>query len=214
MAIIHSNSIFGTASGKMGDVIFSTWKGKQYVRAKSMKVFNPRTPRQLEQREKFGAIQKFLKPLTPILRIGFKSQTAKMSAFNAAMSYNFKNALTGTFPDFAIDYSMALVSRGPLTGALNPKVSQTTAGEIEFAWEDNSNDNHSMPNDRVMLVVYSHLSQQAEFLIGSHMRRDGYQVIVLPESFSGNEVQCYLAFQNINQRLVSNSQFVGSLIVS
>ncbi|HEY3371175.1 MAG TPA: DUF6266 family protein [Prolixibacteraceae bacterium] len=213
MARILSNSIFGPISGALGDLVYSSWKGIQYVRSKPVHVVISRTAAQLEQRARFAFMLKFIQPLKDFLRVGFKSQTAKMSAFNAAMSWNYRNALGGTFPDFAVDCTKVGVSLGPLTGALNPEVRMGAGGKLEFAWEDNSNDRYSMPNDRVMLLVYHPAGQLAETLIGGNTRRSGGQAIDLPASFSGKEVHCYMAFQNDSQRLVSNSQYVGSLNV-
>jgi hypothetical protein len=46
--------------------------------------------------------------------------------FNTATSYTLANAITGTYPDYAIDPSKMLVSRGALTPAA------AGGGNIEF----------------------------------------------------------------------------------
>ena len=137
-----------------------------------------------------------------------------MSPFNAAMSYNFKNALTGTYPDYCIDYSQARVSQGNLPGALNPQVRLTTAGEIEFTWEDNSFETDSMADDEVLLVMYNSSKQQAVFIVDGNTRFSEGQLITLPSTFIGDEIQCYIGFQNYRQSVFSDSQFIGSLIVA
>ena len=137
MAVINQG-ILGGFSGKVGTVIGGTWKGISYMRSIPASVSNPRTPAQVEQRAKFSAVGKFLHPLTSFLRIGFKSAAVKMSAYNAAMSFNLKNAITGIFPAFDIDYSKVLISQGSLPGALNPATVSATAGTVRFTWENNS----------------------------------------------------------------------------
>lgn len=209
-----SRSIMGGLSGKVGEFIYGNWKGIPYVRAKAVNVTNPKTAAQLDQRAKFTAIIKFLQPLTVFLRVGFKNDKAPMSPFNAAMSYNFKNAITGTYPDYCIDYSRARVSQGHLPGALNPKVRITLAGEIEYTWEDNSFEIDSMGNDKALLLVYNSSKQQAVFIVDGNTRYSGRQVITLPSTFVGDEVQCYIGFQNAKESAVSNSLFVGGLIVT
>ena len=208
-----SKSILGDLSGKLGQFVFGSWKGTPYVRSMPEKVANPRTAAQLAQRAKFAEILKFLKPLTVFLRVGFKSKTANMTAFNAAWSYNYKHTLTGTYPDYIIDYSKALVSLGKLPGALNPTITSTIPGEIEFRWQDNSIDYDASGNDKVMLVVYNPEKQEAVTVIGGHTRKSGSQAITLPSTFMGNEVQCYIGFQNAGETVVSDSRFVGSLMV-
>ena len=108
--------ILGGFSGKTGTVIGSSWKGIAVMRGIAPSIAIPNTPAQLAQRAKFSVAGKFLRPLIPFLRIGFRSQAVKMSGFNAAMSYNLEYALTGTYPAYDIDFSKALVSQGTFRG--------------------------------------------------------------------------------------------------
>jgi hypothetical protein len=183
------------------------------MRSLATSVSNPNSPAQLDQRARFGTMIKFLKPLTAFLRIGFKNQAVRMSAFNAAMSYNFSNAITGAYPVYEIDYTQVLVSQGSLPQALNPTAVSTTAGEIDYSWEDNSSDADAMADDKSVLVVYNPVKKRVVTLEGGNTRTGGSQVITVPASFSGDEVQCYISFQNANGSVISNSQFVKGLVV-
>ncbi len=177
-------------------------------------IAQPNTEAQLNQRARFSVVGKFLRPLIPFLQIGFRSQAVKMSGFNAAMSYNLENALTGTYPAYDIDFSKALVSQGSLPGALNPEVTSSTAGEIGYTWEDNSDDTNASENDKVLLVVYNPVKKRAVTVVGGNTRIGGSQSITLPSNFSGDEVQCYISFGTATQSVVSNSEFAGGIIVS
>ena len=210
MATLSSNSMFGRISGKVGDRVYSSWKGIPYVRAKAVNIHNPKTAAQQDQRAKFAAIVKFLQPLTVFLRVGFKSKNITMSPFNAAMSYNFKNALTGIFPNYSIDYSQARVSQGNLPGAINPAASFISPGAIKFTWDDNRK---AMADDRVLLVVYNPAKLQVATIEGGNMRMEESQTIALPSTFLGDEVYCYIGFQNQRQTISSDSQFIGSILV-
>ena len=211
MATLSPKSILGTISGRIGDVVFSSWKGIPYIRAKAVSIKNPKTQAQLDQRAKFSTIMKFLKPLTIFLRVGFKNDKTPMSTFNAAMSYNLKNALKGTYPAYNLDFSRARVSQGSLPGALNPKVQLTLRGQIEYTWDDNSFETDSRADDSVLLVVYNSKKQQAIYTVDGNQRYRGRQLMTLPFSFEGDEVQCYLGLQNQRQTVFSNSQFVGEI---
>jgi len=89
------------------------------MRGRAQSVRNPRTEGQMEQRSKFSLTLDFLKPITAYVRTGYKTYANKQTAFNAAMSYIVKNAVSGAFPNYALDFSLALVSRGNLTQPLN-----------------------------------------------------------------------------------------------
>ena len=209
-----SQGILGGFSGKVGTVIGGFWKGIAYMRSIPASVTQPNTPAQLEHRAKFKAAVNFLQPLTDFLRIGFKSYAVKMSAFNAAMAYTMNNAITGIYPLIEIDYSKVLVCRGTLTGALNPEATSAVPGEIEFTWDNNTLlGTNSQAGDKAVLVVYNPTRQVAVSVIGGNTRASGSQTIVLPAVFVGDEVQCYISFQNAGQSVVSNSQFVSQLVV-
>ena len=210
MARLSSNSVFGTITGSIGGYIFGNHKGTPYVRKKAVNVSNPRTAAQLDQRAKFKTVIEFLKPLKSFLRIGFKSQTAKMSAFNAAMAYHLSHALMGSYLEYVIDYSKVLVSRGKLSGAKNPAASIINAGEIEFTWKDNR---YAMANDMVMVVVYNPTKQEVVTIVGGTFRTEERLSIKIPLTFAGDEVYCYIAFQNARGTDASDSQFLGSLVV-
>jgi flagellar basal body rod protein FlgB len=205
--------ILGGFSGKVGTVIGGTWKGIDYMRSKASSISNPQTTAQLDQRLRFSIMGKFLRPLTAFLRIGFKSQAVKMSAINAAMSYNLANALTGIYPDYDVDFTKVLVSQGTLPGALNAEVTATVAGEIGYTWEDNSTDTDASATDKALLVVYNPSKNKVVTVVDGNTRSGGSQTITLPANFTGDEVQCYISFSTAKQTVLSNSEFVGGVIV-
>ena len=137
-----------------------------------------------------------------------------MTAFNSAMSYNLNNALTGVYPDYSIDYASALVARGLLPGALNPQVAMNSTTEVEFSWTNNSNEAKAKGNDKVLLVVLNPAKQLAVTVVGGNTRAEGNQVVSLPENFTGDEVQCYIAFQDEKQTVLSNSVYVGAIALA
>lgn len=205
--------ILGGFSGKVGTVIGGNWKGIDYMRSKAASISNPKTEAQLDQRARFAAALYFLQPLTAFLRVGFKNYAVKMSAFNSAMSYNLNNALSGVYPEYFIDYPSALVSRGRLPGALNPGVQSTIPNQVDFTWQDNSLDSIASPTDQVLLVVLNSTKQKAITLIGGSERSTGSQSIEVPSTFAGDEVHCYIGFQNATQSILSNSVYVGPVVL-
>ena len=208
-----NEGIMGGFSGTVGTVVGGNWNGIDYMRSRGANRSDAKSTPQLNQRAKFSVIIQLLKPLKDFLRVGFKSRAVGRSAFNAATSYNMENALTGTFPDYQIDYSKVMVSKGNFPGALNPAAVSGTAAKIAFTWDDNSSKTYTMADDKAMLVIYNPVKQRAISIVGGNTRRSGGQSVTLPANFSGDEVHCYLAFQNAGRSLVSDSQFVGSLMV-
>jgi hypothetical protein len=202
--------IIGGFAGKVGPVIGSSWKGIPYLKARPEKVANPRTAGQLDHRARLTTTVHFLSPMKELLRAGFCEMAIRMTEFNAAMSYNYHHALKGIYPALDIDYPKVLISQGTLCGALHPQV-RAGAGQLVFSWQNNADNMQVMDTDRVMLLAYHPGLHKAVFLTGGNTRDIGSQSIDLPSVFQGQELHCYIAFQNTERTAASSSQYLGIL---
>jgi hypothetical protein len=205
--------VLGGFRGKVGTVVGNIWKGVATMRVYVASISNPKTAAQLAQRAKFALMVQFMKPLADFVRATFKKLAIKKTAFNAAVSYNLKRAITGTYPDYDVDYTKVLVSQGTLPGALNPEVTATVAGEIGFTWEDNTGGPYAKATDKAALCVYNPAKGYSVDLFDGNTRAGGSQSVTLPANWTGDEVQCFIAFSNANGSVYSNSAFVGGIIV-
>ena len=201
--------ILGGVSGKVANIVGSRWKGIDYIRAKPLSVANPRTLLQVNQRTKFALVLRFLQPNLNFVKIGYKNYAVKKSQFNSAMSYLLNNAIIGVSPNFEIDYSLALLSRGNLSTALNPVFDLSTPGQVEFSWDDNSTDGNAYATDKVMVVAYNPLKGESIYLTEGAIRTDLSQSLVLPNSYSGEEVHLFISFMSADETQLSNSTYIG-----
>jgi hypothetical protein len=203
--------ILGGVSGKVANIVGARWKGIDYIRAKPQSVANPRTVLQVNQRTKFSLVLRFLQPNLNFIKIGYKNYAVKKSLFNSAMSYILNNAIVGTDPtDFAIDFSFALLSRGTLSGALNPVFDLTTPGQVQFSWDDNSNEGSALPTDKVMVVAYNPLKGESVFITDGAVRTDLSQTVIIPNSYAGDDLEMFISFKNAEKIQLSNSIYIGS----
>jgi hypothetical protein len=202
--------ILGGVSGKVANVVGARWKGIDYIRAKPQSVANPRTLAQVNQRTKFALVLRFLQPNLNFIRVGYKNYAVKKSQFNSAMSYVLNNAITGVSPSFDIDYSLALLTRGNLTGALNPVFNLSTTGQVKFYWDDNSNEGSALATDKVMVVVYNPTKGESVYLTEGTARTDMSQTVVIPNSYSGDDLHMFISFINFEETQISNSIYIGS----
>lgn len=209
-----NQGILGGFSGKVGNVIGGNWKGIDYMRVKPASVHNPRTEGQMDQRTRFAQVLQFLQPMKDFIKVGYKNYAIKMTQFNSAMSYILKNAVTGSFPNYTIDYANALISRGSLAGALNGSATSSTAGTIEFTWYDNSNGGNAQATDKALILAYNKTKGEAVFVTDGALRTAGTQTLTVPDDFSGDAVECFIAFISADGLSVSNSKYVGSITVA
>lgn len=209
-----NQGILGGFSGKVGNVIGGNWKGIDYMRVKPASVANPQTEGQVDQRSKFSTVLKFLQPMNDFIKIGYKNYANKMTQFNSAMSYILKNAVAGAYPDFTIDYASALISRGSLAGILNGAATSSVAGAIEFTWNDNSSEGNAQTTDKTLILAYNKTKGEAIFVTDGAVRTSETQTLTVPEDFSGDSVECFIAFISADGLSVANSKYVGSITVA
>ena len=201
--------ILGGFSGKVGTVIGSSWKGISYMRGRAQSVRNPRSEGQVEQRSKFALTLNFLKPITTYVRLGFKAYANKQTAFNAAMSYTVKNAITGEFPDYALDFSRALVSRGNLTQPVNAHATMVT-GKVNIGWNDNSGQGDAQATDVAMPLAFNADKGEAVFSTAAASREDRAATLAFPADWMGDTVELYIGFASADGNNVATSIYLGS----
>ena len=203
MGIINQG-ILGGFSGKVGPIVGFRWKSNYYIRARAAKVSNPRTPKQQEQRGKFATAFSFLKAIKPFIRIGYKEFTQDKSAFNAAMSYTLKRAVTGSGKEIRIDFNRVLVSMGTLMPIFEGTATQN-GNKMYFNWQDNSGMGNAEDTDIAMLLVYNKDKETAVYDTKTALRSSQHAELQLPSDWQDDELVAYLSFCSTDGNCVANS---------
>lgn len=204
--------ILGGFSGKVGSVIGGNWKGIDYMRGVASKRSFVPSPKQLEQQLKFALMMRFLQPMAALLAVSFSDYAVKKTGINSAFAYNFSNAITGIFPDFVIDYSKALVSRGNLPNVLGPSVVSGAGSVLTWSWNDSSSAD-TKPTDQAILVAYCPEIKQAIFTVAGGARSALTADLNLL-AFKSQAVETYIGFIAADGRRTSASIFTGEVTVS
>jgi hypothetical protein len=202
--------ILGGFSGKVGTVVGASWRGISYMRSLPQKVRNPRTAGQRSQRSKFALALALLQPMTALLRTGWKLYAHRQSPFNAAMSHALANAISGTYPDYGIDPSKVLVSRGNLQSTANAEAT-ATSGNLAISWNDNSGVGSAKQTDKALVAVLNLEKGEAITSDAGAERTEETQTVILPADWSGDEVQAYLGFVSEDGKEVANSVYLGAI---
>jgi uncharacterized protein DUF6266 len=207
-----SKGILGGFSGTVGTVVGGNWKGISYMRSQSDARRTTFTQPQLDQQAKFSVATKFLQTMNALLEVSFRNFAVRMTGINSALSYTLKHAITGAYPAFAIDYSMALVSRGDLPNASGPTASATVAGKVTFSWADNSGNGKAAANDKAIFAVYCAAKNQCIYTTAGPARSAGTGLFDVPV-FSGQQVQTFIGFISADGKDIASSIFTGQLTV-
>jgi hypothetical protein len=204
--------ILGPVSGSVGTIVGSSWKDIDYIRSKSTKPKGDPSPAQLDNQHKFSAVINFVSTMTELVNQTFDKYAVNMSPSNAAFSYNYDNAITGTSPDYSIDYSKALVSRGDLSNASGITATVTNK-TVHFTWTDNSGSGMAAAKDKAVLVAYCKNYNLTVYTVGSAARSAKAGVLDV-SNFNGFTVETWIAFLNDDGTMASNSIYTGELMVS
>lgn len=197
----------------MGTVIGGTWKGITYMRSKAARrSFNP-SQKQLEQQARFAVATRFTAVFGGLFMLSFRSYAVGMTGTNNALSYLLKNAITGTYPTYSIDYASVLVSRGDLPNVLNPTAVAVAASDIKYSWTDNSGTGKAKAGDKAILVIYCPALKLGVYTTGSALRSAGSDTINV-SVFAGEVVETYIGFMSEDGRDFAGSLYTGQLTVT
>jgi len=206
------NGIFGPVSGKLGSVVGGNWKGIPYLRSAPKKKKKPaaRSAAQMANEQKMKFTNKLLVPFQPYINIGFQHLAIEKTALSAAYSVNFHQAVTGVYPNLAVDYPNLMISSGNLPGLINP-VAGLHGDTIELIWEKGGSSKTSF-DDQLMLVLYAPDLDLADGFIGLALRRDLHSRFKFNPRMQGQEILVYVAMTSMDRKRISDSVYLGRMI--
>ncbi len=182
----------GGYTGRVGNIVGSSWKGKSVMKIRPAKVNNPRTELQQANRGRFQLMGRFLSSQNRLVRIGWNAVAKNTTPFNEAMRYNLAQAITGAAPDWFIDFSMVKLSSGQMPVPANLQVTATPPLGLHLIWQNNSNHELAADSDLLMLGVYDATSGEGYTLSGGFIRAQESAAIVLPDNWVGRTVEVFV----------------------
>lgn len=204
------DGINGPFKGKVGSVIGYQWRGIWVMRGLPRFKNKKRSPKQLANQAKMRLMQRFLQGVKGFIDKGFYAlaEERRMSAFNAAMSYNKKHAIKGEYPDFEIDYSQFMFAQGELDIPVNVQV-HIVDSSMEFTWDAETSG--SWNDDQVMLLIVDPVLPLFDGITSGAKRSEGKEIIKLHDSQKGMIFETYIAFVSDDRKRTSNSIYCGRI---
>lgn len=210
---IITKGILGGFSGTVGTVVGSTWRGIEYMRSRPIFSKNRQfTPAQLDQQLKFGLVTRFTQTISDLLNLTYKRYAQRQTGRNSAVSYLLQHAVTGSSPDFQIDYPKVLISRGTLLGAKEAAVAAGPGSLITFTWSNNAGAGRAKTSDKAVVLVHCPELQQSRYAVTTATRSSGTASLEAT-GFNGHTVHTWLGFISENHQLVANSVYTGALVL-
>ena len=207
---IIDRGILGGFSGKIGNVVGARWRGKDIMRVVPRKSSKEPTIAQLEQRAKFTAATKFLNPIKPVLNVYYGVPQGDKSRLNMALSYHIKEAISGVYPSYTIDYSKVMFAKGNLLG-LTGETLVLTVNELTISWENNSSQSNALATDELLVLIYNQNTDTIEIIESAVTRADAILVRPMLNLVPGQVLSVWAAFHRKADKLVSTSQYLGTV---
>jgi len=207
MARLNHNGFAFT--GKLGQVVGCTWKGKPYLRTIPQKSSRPPSQAQLEQRLKFKTVGDFLKPFIPLVGKGFEKYAPSMTGYNGALQFNYHHALKESGQGYYIEYRFAALTWGFLQNVSRPHIAAEPGGMIRFNWE---NEGSVLLKDEMVLIIYEPQQQQCLYTIGKAKRGD-LTALFDALIFAGRVVHAWISCHSPSTGKMAQSSYLGALMV-
>ena len=189
MAIVQNFNI-GHARKSLGNTTFSKQFGKNVLKTKAISVKDARTPRQLEQRAKFGMVGKLLSPMSRIIKAAYHGTHAVkgMSPYNKMVRYNLKKAVIGESIDwnkFEVCTNIGDSVIGNFAVNANPELI------VQCSWAKNSSLQPELDSPIDAIVINRENLQVLIFKVCA-LRKDEIAFLNVPACWVGNTVSVYL----------------------
>ncbi len=201
-----NSTTFGEISGRHGSAVAAITKEGKCI----LKVFrapsNPNTEKQISHRSKFGLVNSELSKLQNLFTITFGSKQGKSHAVSLAMA----NAITGEYPDFAIDYSQLIMAEGIVDQTELVSAEKAEGTKVKVDW-DTTVSTESSEMDSVNLIFMNAASKIAVLKQDYALRNAGTANVELPAVWAGAEIHCWIYFFSESGSGTSTSQYIARL---
>ena len=205
MAIIKSG-ILGGFSGKVANVVGSSWKGIAVMKSLPLSVANPRTALQVAHRNKFKRSVAFaLAILSVVIKPLWDRFAQGESGFNAFISKNINLFGVGDLPSPLADLS---ISSGRMEKTEMSAHSKPSGTSLKLDWINDTGQGFKLEDDIPYVVVVNETTKQIQgYALTAKKRTDITVTVTVPGNTASNLYSVYLSFRRADGTVVSNTAY-------
>jgi hypothetical protein len=204
MATFKSTT-FGKISGRHGSAVAAELRNGMNVLKVFTPPFNSKSVKQVAQRTKFRLVITSLNCLHDLFSITFRTTGGAHHAVSLAL----KNAVTGTSPDFSIDYTKLVLSEGSIYGTSQVIAAKTTGTSVRIDWVNNLYNTSALATDNVNLIFFKEAEKEAVLLENCTQRAAETVEVELPAEWAGGNVHSWIYFTNADGLHNSLSKYIS-----
>lgn len=204
--------ILDNFNGAVGTVVGSTWKGRAVMKSRPGRRKNKNfTEAQLDTHAKLRAVVAHMQSMSALVAESFTDVSGAKTEFNAAVSYAYNNALTGSYPNYELDFTKIKVSSGKLLPAQTSSA-VLDGNNIRFTWSTETVARQTNPLDTVIMVAYCPADHLCFFNMTTIPRLTGGATLNV-DYFKGKLVHTYIGFISEKGDKASISKYTGQFTV-
>lgn len=207
MGIIR-RGILGGFSGKVANVVGSSWKGIAVMRALPLSVTNPRTVGQVEQRSAFSIVSKFASSiLTTWVKPLWDRSAQSMSGYNAFIQQNVDVVKA----DNELIIGNLTMSKGKLGATPVTAMFVSNADSVAFGWERTPSGSFQMLSDKIYILVFDDENKLIYSSSGEHDRAKETFLVEDLEITQGKTYTVVSAFAREDGTIVGDASILSSV---
>lgn len=209
---IIKRGVLGGFSGKIGNIVGTSWKGLAVMKSLPLSVANPRSTGQVSQRTKFTSMSQLASALLGVLIIPYWNRFAsQMSGYNLFVMQNIANAFTSVG-----DFVGLLLKTSPSTIGVTPIVSgeaNASTSRVTVDWIDSLSISGSLESDQAYVTIIDSDGVLLSSGMTSSTRQNAEALITLDGAITQNQhIFVYLFFVSADGKRIFSDD-VKELIV-
>lgn len=210
MALIDQGQI-GDFKGKIGRVVVAPYRKKTVGRAAPKKSTKQPTLVQLDQRAQFGLVTAFVSGVREIINLGYQNLTGNSGSYNMATKWHLDNAVTGVYPNYAIDYSKVKLSDGKnvIDGIFEVAKTDAVNSKTTITWMAREAVRGSLPTDKLCAVFYNHTEKFFMMDMAASERSKLTATVRIPLEEDTDVIHGWVLFISTDGKQVSRSKYLG-----
>lgn len=210
-----SNPLIGNASGSVGGVTMSKWKGINVIKAKPTSVAQPPSQTRTMRQAALSAMVAIYRLISSVINTTYKSLATNMSAYNAFTSYNLKNAFDYTSPPTpTLNPELLLTSKGTIaaTAALTA-ILDVSDKLLTVTYPTSVAGANQSATDRVVVVVYNATKDTWEGAVLATARSAGTAIYTPANTYEAlDSADVYFSFVSADGSKASDSVYFHDII--
>lgn len=206
MGVIRQG-ILGGFSGKVANVVGSSWKGIPVIKSLPLSVANPRSPGQVAQRNKLTTAVRFARTLlASIIQPYWNPFAQQQSGYNAFVSTNIAELDETGIAQPQNFY----ITRGSLLGVANLAGTASAASNtINISFANNTGQSDALGTDEAVTGVYNSTQDYWITSVGQATRSSGSLAVTDNVMVASDVLRVYFGFARPNASRVSDSGYIS-----